>query len=255
MLSDTYQKQYDFEHQQRSELTSALNSPVVAVTVMASAIAVALLDFPYSESSGTKAFASVTATTLLSLGISMFFIFRSSWNYEYQKLAPAPKLAEHYRLLIDWHRAQVADAALAKQYAENDFREYIGTKLSEAAEWNGKNNLRRGNFLHMATTALAIALIFFIPAALLYSYAKATAPDKVHKITLTNPLPSTKEFPMSESKPQNAPSSTPSTAPAKPQVTPTISQSKPVGPPNTTFRTNTELPPPQASGTIPGVKK
>lgn len=243
MLSDIFQRQYDFEHLRRGEVTSAAGTPIVAVTVLSSAVAVALLDFPYIRSTLTIAF-----TTLVGLALSVYYIFRSIWNYVYRKLPPAPALSAHLKELEAWHLAQGCDASKVSTTAEKDFREYIDDRLSEAADWNGQNNDRRGNFLHMGTTALAFSLAMFVPTALLYAYGKATTPDKVHRVELTQPLQhKEKEMTTTPSNGTNTPASTPAATPSAPLSSPATTQVKPAGPPNSSFRTNTELPSPQAN--------
>jgi hypothetical protein len=245
MLADLFQKQYDFEHQRRSEVTSATASPIAATTVLSGALSVALLDFPYSPTPLSWVFLALSLLTLGALGFAVLYAFRSTWNYVYEKLAPAPAIAAHFQTLLAWRLTQNPDPAVAKSLAEEDLREYVAEKLSAAADWNGQNNDRRGNFLHMSTTAIAIALALFVPTALLYAYAKATSPEKVHRVQLTGSPSHSQEQPMTTGNNQNAPA--PAPAPSVPAAAPTVSQTKPAGPPNSQFRTNTELPSPQAS--------
>ncbi|TPQ27338.1 hypothetical protein [Methylomonas koyamae] len=255
MLTELFQKQYDFEHQRRSEVTAGTAAPIAATTVLSGALSVALLDFPYSESLASVLFLFLAASTLIALGFAILYIFRSTWNYIYKRLAPAPALAAHLAELTDWHLQQGADAQTAKAAAEADLRDYITEKLSEAADWNGQNNDRKGNFLHMSTTAIAIALALFVPTALLYAYTKATSPDKVHRVQLTASPSSSQEKTMATGNNSGTPTAAPAPTPSAPAAAPSSSPSKPVGPPNSQFRTNTEIPSPQAesgSGKKPG---
>lgn len=256
MLSEILQKQYDFEHHYRSELSAATNSPIVGVTLISSATAVAILDYQYSNSITTYIFLMLTVGTVASLAAAVYFTFRSAWNYVYRKLAPAPKLVDHHRALIEWHilRGHTSDEAV--HLAAVDFREFVDSKLSEAAEWNGQNNLRRGIFLHMATTSVAVALALFVPLAILYSYARATAPDRVYQIDVTHFPMQLEESDMTAPEENgqgtqgNAPAPAPATVPAQPVVKPIVTESKPVGPPNTEFRTNVIAPKPEVGKLI-----
>lgn len=249
MLGPLFQTQYDFEHQRRSELTSSASSPIVAITVVSSAVAVALLDFPYTTTLLSIAFVVLAAATLTALFASVYFVFRSIWNYIYRKLPPATSLAAHLSELKAWHVARGASVGDVANLAQIDFDEYIAQRLSEAADWNSQNNDRRGNFLHMGTTALAFAIGLFVPTSLLYAYAKATAPDKAHRVELINKTFLTKEQNMSTSSGTDAPASAPAVPAASPSApaSPVSSQVKPVGPSNSEFRTNTEIPRPQAN--------
>lgn len=246
MLSDIFQRQYDFEHQRRGEVTSAAGSPIVAVTVLSSALAVALLDFPYAQSALTGVFAMFVVATLSGLAATVYYIFRSIWSHIYKKLPSAPTLSEYFKELKAWHLSRHADASNVSVAAERDFREFVNERLSEAADWNGQTNDRRGNFLHMGTTALAIALALFVPTALLYAYAKATSPEKVHRVVLTQAM-TVKETNVTTNQNTGTSTSTTAVKPSAPASAPAASQIKPIGPSNSTFRTNTEIPSPQAN--------
>jgi hypothetical protein len=103
MLRDTYQKQYDLEHAHRAELSAGVGTPVAAIALVASASAVALFDYPYSPTVQTQVFYVFVALTMLSLATASFYVFRSLWNYKYEKLASPLELLRVQADLAQWY--------------------------------------------------------------------------------------------------------------------------------------------------------
>ena len=245
MLRDLFQKQYDFELDQRNALASAVNVPIVAITVLSTAASAALLDFPYKFNILSGLFIAFALPALALLGFAIYSAMRSFWGYNYQKLPDPPALKAHLAELSRWHVANGTPAAEVAAAAGRDFQEYIDDRLAEAVESNGTNNIARGNYLHRATAAVGMALAVFVPAAATYAYAKATADDKVHQVQLVPKSGSHKESTVATTPaPASAPSSPASSPPAAP---PTVSVAKPSGPPNTVFRSGETLPASNAS--------
>lgn len=246
MLRETYQKQYDHEHAQRAELSSGVSAPVAAITLVASATAVALLDFSYTVSILAGVFLLFVVATLLSLAVAAYYVFRSLWNYKYEKLASPLQLLAFQEQLASWHESQgqIKEQAIAE--AEREASREVIRKLCEATDWNSQINLRRGNFLHMGTTAIAVSIASFLPLACIYAATKALAPEKVNAVRVVN-LP-TMESTMPNGKPSQGSGTppTPAAAPSAPPSTPTIAPIKPQVPNNSQFRTNTEIPVPSA---------
>ncbi len=247
MDTELIRKQYDFELEQRNSLASAVNIPIVAITVVTAAASAVLLDFGYSKQVKTYLFLGFLAIVLLAVSHSIYSVFRSFWNYEYKKLPGPFALSDFMQQLTAWHAEQGKTDADAHTDAEADFDEYLNQRLAEAVEWNGQNNLVRGNYLHRATAAIAVAVACLIPGALLYAYTKAIETGPVHHVRIVNLDEVGGEAAMSKT-PASSPSA-PSTAPATSpdQAPPPATTSpKPLGPPNTTFRSITELTKPSA---------
>ena len=98
MYSELFQKQYDFELEQRNSIASATNIPTVAITVVASATCAILIDFQYNHSLASYASRRLCCTrTFLSVRLlPVFSLFRSFWNYDYKKLPSSSLLKMHY---------------------------------------------------------------------------------------------------------------------------------------------------------------
>lgn len=243
MQTDLVRKQYDFELDQRNSIASITNLPVVAITIVASASSVVLLDYRYEKSIPTYLFALFIGLCLVAIAYSVFCVFKSFWNYEYQKLPGAAQLKQHYDALVAWGLENGCEAELAKKNADADFAAYVSERLAEAADWNGQNNVVRGNYLHKATASVAIAVASLLPAASIYAHNKATAEDKTYQVRLVDPLVISIKEPAMTSKP-----TTSSSQPAAPAPAPAPAPSaKPSGPPNTVFKGGSDLIKPSAS--------
>ncbi|HOX69129.1 MAG TPA: hypothetical protein PKV56_14815 [Burkholderiaceae bacterium] len=251
MQSDLYRKQYDFELEQRNSIASATNIPLVAITVVAGAVSAVLLEYRYEQCLTTWAFAISISAALASVCFSVFSIFRSFWNYEYKKLPSSALLKKFQGDLLKWHIENGTNEAEAKKYADDDFLDYLTDRLADATDWNGQNNIVRGNYLHRATAAIALGVAFLLPAALLYAYSKATAEEEIHQVHLIGPSTTApEEINMSSTKPP-ASSHQPASAPAPAPASAPVPSAKPLGPPNTLFKGNTDLVKPSAKTSLP----
>ena len=237
MFTELLQRQYDFELEQRNSLASSINIPIVAATVISSAISVMALDYQYSASIGTYFFIFAIVSVAISIAYSISFIFKSFLNYEYKKLPSSTSLRHHYGDLINWHKDNSSPSDEPEKLARHDFDDYLNKLISEAADWNSINNIRRGNYLHVATQTIAISTAMLILPGSFYIYNKVSAPDKIAQVKIiqfaNKPIEVTI---MSDNTTNNAPASAPLQAP--------ISSTKPVGPSNQTFKGNTEIPKP-----------
>lgn len=250
MHPDLARKQYDFELDQRNGLTSATNIPLVAITVVASAISVVLIDYRYGSDYLTYAFGIFATATLCAIVFSVYSLFRSFWNYDYQKLPRSADLLKHSQDLYSWHAQNGSSSVEARILADADFTDYLVEKIAEATDWNGQNNMVRGNRLHRATAAIALGVMLLLPTALLYTYRKVTAEDKVYQVRIADPVQkSIKENNLTTSNNQG--SSQPASAPAPAPAPAPVPTAKPSGPPNLVFKGNSDLTKPSTGSTSP----
>ncbi|WP_031437966.1 hypothetical protein [Methylobacter tundripaludum] len=261
MEREIYQKQYDFELEQRNSIASAANVPIVALTVVGGALSTMIVDFKYSWCISTYTFTSLSVLSLIAIVFSLVFIFRSFLGYTYQKIPTSSALAQYEKELKEWHTQNSGNHEDSIRLAKIDFDEYFENKLSEAVENNGANNLKRGNFLHNATLSVAIALAFLVLAAPFYIYQKINREDTIHQVEIVKPLKLAEERLNMSNENGNSGSST--TQQAAPANTPTAApvSTKPPGPPNVMFKGSITFDSVSAAGNrnvatvIPPVKK
>lgn len=236
-------KQYDFELEQRNSLTSATGFPVVAITVISGAICA--LAVGYSYTSHANLFVVLLFVSSAAILFSVYFLFRSFWNHVYKKIPSPARIYEHQARLVAWWDENRGQAGMksSAELANADLDRYLEEKLIEAADWNERINILRGNFLHLSVAAAAVSLFFLVLPGVLYAIEKAE--DKKDyaevKIVCTN-----KEEAYMSNKIQpptvdqgKRPDPTPP-SPSKPQTP------KPEGPPNVDFKGTTLTPMPKA---------
>lgn len=243
MHNDLFQKQYDFELEQRNSIASAINIPIVAITVVASATSIISIDYQYKkENASTYAFVFFETLTLAAIVFAIFYIFRSFWNYEYKKLPNSTSLKKYHAELLNWHIKEGCIGEDVKINADASFLDYLNEQLADAGDWNGQNNIVRGNYLHLATAAIAIAAATLLPAGLIYIYNKATTDEKIHQVQIINQISQQpKEYKMTTNSQNgnNKPVAAPVAAPAP--------SPKPSGPPNVVFKGNSDMLKPNAN--------
>lgn len=241
MDNELFRKQYDFELEQRNSLASAANIPIMAITILASAISAILIDYKYNGNYFDIVFFIFVAIVLFFIFRAFLFVFRSFWNYDYKKLPSLSLMNNHYYELIKWHENAGFKLDDAKKLAYADFSEYINERLSDASDWNSQNNIARGNYLHVANLAVAIGVAILIPTGLMYVYNKLSSDEDIYQVKVLN-------FPIQNYQEKKMSSSSSNNKPVAPAATPTPT-TKPSGPPNVVFKSNSDMPKPTASNT------
>jgi len=237
MNSDIYQKQYDFELEQRVSISSSTNTPVVALTVIGSALSTMVMSFPYTNNNLTYAFLLLVIFSTISIIISLIYIFKSFIGYSYEKVPSTKSLSIHYNDLLQWHNDDGSNETESVKLAKQDFEDYFKNRLSDAAEQNSNNNIKRGNFLHDSNVGIAVALVFLILSAPFYIYEKIHTNKQIHKVKIIEPLIlSIEGKAMNSNKGKDSANTPQSTQGKKPTAAPVQSKPKPSGPTNTIFK-------------------
>ncbi|MDR5873299.1 hypothetical protein [Vreelandella gomseomensis] len=230
MNREIFQKQYDFELEQRNGIASATNTPIVALTILGGALTSIINGFNYNYNLVTYYFIGCIVLSAVSMLVCIYKVVRTFLGYSYQKVPAAKELKHYLNQLKDWHNSNGSDEASAYK----DFDEYFDERLSEAADFNSQNNIARGNYLHDATAAVVIAFIFLFAASPSYVYQKVSHKETVYQVHLTNEENVMAENESGNNGQQSNP--TPSAAPVQnPSAAP-----KPTGPQNVVFKGNTK---------------
>ncbi|MEZ6933643.1 hypothetical protein [Aeromonas sp. S19(2024)] len=235
MNREVFQKQYDFELEQRNGIASATNTPIVALTILGGALSAVTTEFKYSNEPVTYLFLLFVTLAIGSMLISVYKLVRTLLGYSYQKIPPAKQLRKHLDNLKKWHN----ENGSSEDGAVTDFDEYFDEKLSEAAEHNSTNNIKRGNYLHDATLFVVVSFVFLFCASPFYIYEQVTSENMVYQVNLIDNISNKEEEIMAnndsgssnqgqQAAPRATPSQTPSAAP------------KPTGPQNVVFKGNTD---------------
>lgn len=239
MDKNLYQKQYDFELEQRNSLASGTSIPIVALTIIGGALSTMVTGFEYKADVLTYSFLGLVALSIVSVLISLYKTVRSFLGYSYHKIPPAQGMKQHYENLVLWHKEQGLDEEASVRSAKIDFDEYFYDRLSEAAENNGSNNIKRGNYLHDATAFVVVAFVFMAISSPIFVYKNITKDTKPTKVQLLN------EFPLQKVNIQMATNNQDSSKPSgsssdAPKPTAAPISAKPTGPQNTVFKGNSD---------------
>ncbi len=180
MNKKIYEDQYDFELNQRAHFASVVNIPIVAITILGSAIVSMGVGFLYGINASSIIFVMSLSVSTLSLAFSICFIFYSLIGYIYKKVPPPSELKKTYQELSEWHIEMHGN----NEGVDADFENELCDRLGQAVEVNSKNNIRRGNFLYAATISLAVATIFIGVSGVLYVINKVENSSNPQKIEI-----------------------------------------------------------------------
>lgn len=161
---DFYRTQYEFELDQRSHLVATTNIPIAASTFLLGGLSTICVKFEYSHELSTYWFSLSAAAAAIALACSVYFIFRSLLGYEYEKLADPSELRKHHHDLIEWHVTR----GEGREDADEEFRDYLTDRLSEASRNNSENNVTQGVYISKATLAIAFSVVFIASAGITF---------------------------------------------------------------------------------------
>jgi hypothetical protein len=229
---ELFRKQYDFELDQRNTIAASTNLPILGLTIIGSALSLIIVGYKYSITFQSIAFTSLVSLCALLMLWTMYYIVRSLIGYTYEKIPASKIMLEHFNELKIWQSNNGGDDAKATK----DFNDYIQSRLSEAADNNSVNNIKRGSFIHGATITVAFAFIFLVLSSPFYVYQKTIKNNPVYQVKIIQTNPNiVKENIMTTSN-DNKPTDTPAAAPAK-----VVPVAKPTGPSNVRFKGNADL--------------
>ena len=241
MDKEIYQKQYDFELEQRLAIASSTNTPIVALTIIGGAASSMVLGYPYSVNNYTVAFCFFIAGCIIAILVALIYIFKSLLGYSYQKISSVIALSNHYSELKQWHKNNGETETVSIELADKDYAEYLYQKLSEAAENNGNNNLRRGNFIHDAMVSIAISLAFLIVSVPFFIYEKINNNVEVHQVEIIKPLKLIGEKIIMSENQESGNNSNTSSSSSQTEPAAAPAQPKPSGPANPVFKGSVEI--------------
>lgn len=187
-LDRLYEKQYEFELEQRNTFSPKANIPIVAITVVGTANSTMIVGFTYSwTNSYTLYFSFLMVFSALSILLSLYFLIKCMLFRVYEKL-PTPDTLEVYRQdILEFYKEEQTDENAVEDLVEKEMKDLINEKYREAVILNSETNIDRGNLLDVSTLFVAVALLLTIFATPLYLYGKAAAPAQIHEIKIHSP--------------------------------------------------------------------
>jgi hypothetical protein len=173
---------YFFEVNRRHQLTSALTIPIGVLTVLGGALLVIAknLEAPLGILEVIQFLLIVVSA--ISMGVTIFFLIKSYFNYSYGYIATPKELKEHFEALVAYY----SDINGSRQDAEKELEEYINSEYAEHTHRNTQNNDTKSSYLHKANGFLITSLVFVILAGLPYVAISIMNGSKVQKIEIIN---------------------------------------------------------------------
>lgn len=222
MKHEIYKDHYQFEWDHRSHLTSALNIPIAASTVLGGAVTVMAKSYPYENAITTYLFIGALFLAVACIGLAIVFLFKAFHGYQYKRIPTPLALKSYYDELLTWHNQY----GNGKETADPRFEEYFNQRVAEATEVNALNNKNKSAYLYRCNTALAVAILFMAVSSVPYLIATINEKDKTYSVNVLS-LPTVEgKHPKEKAvMPDNDPQPTTSEAPPEPPP-------EPVMPPN-----------------------
>lgn len=222
MKHEIYKDHYQFEWDHRSHLTSALNIPIAASTVLGGAVTVMAKSYPYEKAIITYVFIGALLLAVACIALSIVFLFKAFHGYQYKRIPTPLALKLYYDGLLAWH----TQYDNGKESADPRFEEYFNERVAEATEVNALNNKNKSAYLYRCNTALAVAVLFMAVASAPYLIATINEKEKTYSVNVIS-MPAVVGNHKKETAvmPDNEPQPTTSEAPPEPPP-------EPVMPPN-----------------------
>jgi hypothetical protein len=180
MDSELIWKLWEHEEEQRIHLTSSINIPILAATLVGSGLAAVALSFPYSKSGTTVAFLIAVAVTVITLLAAALHIFEGLFVAEYKRFPSPLKLSKHFDYLVGLYQTSggmpAAHAAFAEQFKE---------RMLEILEHNRTTNYKRGMVSHVAIVSIALSLVALAVASGIYAVEKVSEPPTTYNVKIT----------------------------------------------------------------------
>jgi hypothetical protein len=180
MNSEIYRDLYNFEMEQRGHLIDAVNVPIIAITVLGSALATMLLSFPYQPGMLQLGFAVFSGVAGAGLVVAITAVFRSFIGYEYERPASPHIWQAHFdKLLV--HYVGKADA---NALADAAFQRAFNSRLADATDTNRSNNRKRGNSIVLANICCAATLAALAAAGACFVIASIQQGALIHEVRI-----------------------------------------------------------------------
>jgi len=240
MKLDLQKEFYFFEWTRKAAIESASSLPVGILTVLGSGAVYLVRTFTYDTSAACVAFIALVAASGVALVAATFLLARSLRGDWYKQLPMYQRLRLYHDELVKYHQALGNPIS----NADDDYEDYLASRLAEAADVNRDVNRKTGGALVRATGWLIVALVCLGASFIPYLAQSLTrpvpaqrvrieggvsiAPQEVHQM----PTDQNRPEPQSQPRPQQQPQPQQSPAPQRPQ-----------GPPNEEIRKGGDIRP------------
>lgn len=175
-------KLYDFEWQQRNNLTSAVPIPVLGITAVGGAALTIAQSLRFHQTWAFWVPAVLLALAMLLLAAALAFVFASLVFPTYKKLASPVALYAAFEDLKKYY-ADHGDPDAARS-AATEFNNGLRERSIEATHVNGTINQARGNRIRLAIILIVLALVLTAIASGFYVVDRITAAPSAQDVRI-----------------------------------------------------------------------
>jgi hypothetical protein len=185
MNDELLDKLYEFQWELRDKLTSAINIPILGISIVGGFATTIALDTHFDQG----AVSSMVSGALLLVGLSLVFavwcVASTLLTRAYLSLPSAGKMDRHHSSLLAWHRDNGTPDA--ETVARSEFALELRERKISAVDRNSEINQSRAAGTRSATIGVVASLVFCGVAAVGYYFQRGVAPEPAYKVTITNP--------------------------------------------------------------------
>jgi hypothetical protein len=173
---------YFFEANRRHQLTGALAIPVGVLTVLGGALLVIAKDLDTPLDALEKTQLALIVFSALLMGVTIFYLVRSYFNYSYGYIATPKELGEYFGSLVEYQSQNGG----TRQDAERELEEYVNSEYATHTHRNTEKNDLKSSYLHKANGYLIASLVFVVFTGLPYVAKSVVIGSEVQKIEVVN---------------------------------------------------------------------
>lgn len=156
---------YEREMDQRSELRSAVSTPLGLFSLLGALVVTMVQAYPFDASRRDMVFLVAIAGACSLLAGAAYYLINAYHGHTYKGLPTAKELRDYQANLVAWYETTGG----SEKDAELELKSYLDESYSAAAHFNAEVNLRKWNFLYLsnrrliyAALALAVAAVPFL---------------------------------------------------------------------------------------------
>ena len=144
---DIYRKAYEFEIGRKKEAEENLTFVTSVVVIVCTAISYILLNSYNLDVKFRAPIYVITFFVAIFISGTIFFTFRSIFNFEWGYLSHPRVMEKYYLDLVDYCKEySISD----ENYPDSEFNKYVLDQYISHASRNGYNNDRRSYFIHIS---------------------------------------------------------------------------------------------------------
>jgi len=186
-LRELYKSHYALEITRKAELTSALALPVGVLSLLVGGLVTMSKELHSPLHLGEQLLLAGIGISTVVCAMAGYFLFRSSYNFEYG-YAPTPlEIKEFNEKLVAFHQGQGNQLVDAHKIAETETLDYIDGEYANNSARNAANNDIKSAYLHRANGAIMAAVLCGALAGVVYVFNSVFSPSTIHKIEVVKP--------------------------------------------------------------------